>query len=471
MVTLARSGLSGTGQPLVTPADVEAALGGLAPIDSSGRALSTTAGADCAIFVGGVDGATALASTAGSSGGRLTGRMGLYMHANSMAVIQSAGLLPQLASIWTLTGPGMAELGVFPTSWFAPGGTFDTLYAGFAPTSANVNVTGGGFDPMPSASDLTAFEVSVTAMRTRGIVNVAPVVTPNAGTEPISSTFGADSAWAVPRQMALYGGGLAIDAPPAYFFARSAAYRAFVISEIVWALANNLRTTVLLSPYGDATEFEADCYAMHDALSAAGAVPTSYVVLNYDVASTNSDGSATPSGTDLVGAEGTAGSILDAAMHVARRLPTGDLPASLTGLHALAASAIAPPRLRGRSGNLRPLLADIDGAGSIARQDASAVSITGGTAVLGSVTIGGGTAGFSLLAAGAANIGVLTAPPGLPVYVVAGLGALVQPGPVIAYASNGRKPGEVAGSGTGVLVVRDPNGQWISAYSGQVVTA
>jgi len=51
---------------------------------------------------------------------------------------------------------------------------------------------------------------------------------------------------------------------------------------------------------------------------------------------------------------------------------------------------------------------------------------------------------------------------GLPVSAVAGS---------IAYASDGRKPGESAGDGTGVLVYFDNAQAWISVHSGVAVTA
>lgn len=40
-----------------------------------------------------------------------------------------------------------------------------------------------------------------------------------------------------------------------------------------------------------------------------------------------------------------------------------------------------------------------------------------------------------------------------------------------AWASNGRKPGEGAGSGTGVPVTWDASGVWFSLYSGAAVTS
>jgi len=55
-------------------------------------------------------------------------------------------------------------------------------------------------------------------------------------------------------------------------------------------------------------------------------------------------------------------------------------------------------------------------------------------------------------------------------YQVAGLPASAMPGSVV-YASDGRKPGETAGHGTGVPVYWDSTNAWISFHSGVAVTA
>jgi hypothetical protein len=55
-------------------------------------------------------------------------------------------------------------------------------------------------------------------------------------------------------------------------------------------------------------------------------------------------------------------------------------------------------------------------------------------------------------------------------YTVAGLPASAKYGTIL-YASNGRKPGESAGAGSGVLVYYDNASAWISIHSGVAVTA
>jgi hypothetical protein len=62
-----------------------------------------------------------------------------------------------------------------------------------------------------------------------------------------------------------------------------------------------------------------------------------------------------------------------------------------------------------------------------------------------------------------------SAPPGLPSYTVAALPASPGAG-AMAFASNGRKPGEAAGAGTGVEVFYD-GARWITGCSGSQVAA
>jgi hypothetical protein len=63
-----------------------------------------------------------------------------------------------------------------------------------------------------------------------------------------------------------------------------------------------------------------------------------------------------------------------------------------------------------------------------------------------------------------------SAPPVLPGYAVASLPSGPLPGSK-AYATNGRKPGEAAGAGTGVEVFADSTGSWFSVLGGGVVVA
>ncbi len=79
---------------------------------------------------------------------------------------------------------------------------------------------------------------------------------------------------------------------------------------------------------------------------------------------------------------------------------------------------------------------------------AGQVIAKGGMSVTGGVSVGTGTIG-------------------LPTYAVASLPQAAIGS--LAYATNGRKTGEAAGVGTGVLVVGGSTGQWVSVMSGTAV--
>jgi hypothetical protein len=177
------------------------------------------------------------------------------------------------------TGGGIAELGEFSPSWFSS--VWKALYTsqGFHPQAANVNVNTGNFNAQFSAADLARFDSFLTAAKGHGMSNYAPVVTPNGGKEPLtwSAPF-----WDNARKAALNGGGIAIDAPPAYVFGRGPAYLAFIEDEIRWGTSNKLRTAYIVSPYSDGSQFLAHTQNLVRALTASHALPTEWDVENYE---------------------------------------------------------------------------------------------------------------------------------------------------------------------------------------------
>jgi hypothetical protein len=93
----------------------------------------------------------------------------------------------------------------------------------------------------------------------------------------------------------------------------------------------------------------------------------------------------------------------------------------------------------------------------------SAVSMGGGL----TVTSGQVLAKSGMSVTGGLSVGSGTI--GLPTYAVASLPQATVGS--LAYATNGRKTGEAAGAGTGVLVAGGSTGQWISVMSGTTVLA
>ncbi len=104
----------------------------------------------------------------------------------------------------------------------------------------------------------------------------------------------------------------------------------------------------------------------------------------------------------------------------------------------------------------------IGGITASAGLTASTVSVSGAISAGGSLAVAG-----AFTAQGGATIsgGVL----GLPLFAVAALPTASAGG--LAYATNGRKPGEASGAGSGVLVWGTSTKQWLSILSGTPVQA
>jgi hypothetical protein len=223
------------------------------------------------VYFGGISGLDDVTNPANIAALVATGTAGLYMHEDAMGAAYEAGQLPAIAAAMSGTVGGTIELGLvsdgvgFFAGWYAEVITAN----GFRPTEANVNAD---FTSPTFTRDWTDF---VDAAKASGLQTVAPVFSPNVGDLPADGWDGAITAGA------LLGGALAIDAPPAFFLARGAAYQTFVETEIQWAHQNNLHVNVILSPYQDDATFAADSTQFVSMLSQAGALPDDWSVENY----------------------------------------------------------------------------------------------------------------------------------------------------------------------------------------------
>ena len=236
------------------------------------------------VFIGGTVGFDQLGT--GSLAASLTASgVALYMHANAMQGAYDAGQLPAIAAAYADAGPGEAEFGFQSganlTSYFQ--GYFANVYLGqgVAPNEANIvlPVEASSAPAILTAADLASWETYVDTARAWGVLSVAPIISPNAGTEDISSWN--DPYWQPAQAAAEYGGGLTVDAPPAYFLGRGSDYQAFTEQQIAWANAQGLRSTAIISPYGDTGSLLADTEAFVAKLAAAGTMPSQFVVENY----------------------------------------------------------------------------------------------------------------------------------------------------------------------------------------------
>ncbi len=142
---------------------------------------------------------------------------------------------------------------------------------GYVPTEANVNTYN---DYIWTTQDLVNWESYVDNARALGYLNLAPMLS-----EFETVDFATSAATANVRAAALYSGGIAFDMPSWFFLAREPAYQQSIEAEIRWATQNGLRSSITLSPEsgGDET-FLADTEKVVAMLTAAGALPTQFVV-------------------------------------------------------------------------------------------------------------------------------------------------------------------------------------------------
>ncbi len=240
------------------------------------------------VYIGGVAGFDDLALPTNTTLLRATGVVGLYMHADAMAAAYAAGQLPAISAAMSGTGPGEIELGInnVATGFFAGWWKLVCLDNGLHPDRANIDCD------FAAAGFTDEWHAYVDAARAVGIATLAPIFSPNgpgASLDPFATSPGYVSI----RQAALYGGALCIDAPPVFFAQRGQAYQTFTEQELAWATQQGLRTTVILSPYGDDATFLADTKTFVSRLAADHAVPTEWVVENYTLGDADGIGSDT----------------------------------------------------------------------------------------------------------------------------------------------------------------------------------
>jgi hypothetical protein len=231
------------------------------------------------VYVGGTIGFEQLAEPSNVGPLRGNSRIGLYMHASGMQLILNEHKSKAINEAFDGKNGGVAELGEFSSSWFSSMWRVLFTSQGFHPQAANVNVNSGNFNAQFSTADLAHFDDFLTAARGHGMTSFAPVVTPNGGKEVL---VWSDSFWDNARKAALHGGGIAIDAPPAYVFGRGATYLAFIEDEIRWGIQNRLRTAYIVSPYSDGPQFLLHTQNLVRALTTSHALPTEWDVENYE---------------------------------------------------------------------------------------------------------------------------------------------------------------------------------------------
>lgn len=410
------------------------------------------AGAQAAthVYVGGVAGFDDLASPANSTLLRATGVVGLYMHADAMAAAYAAGQLPAISAAMSGTGPGEIELGInnVATGFFAGWWKLVCLDNGLHPDRANIDCD------FAAPGFMDEWHAYVDAARAVGLATLAPIFSPN-GPGASLDAFATNPGFASIRQAAVYGGALCIDAPPVFFAQRGQAYQTFTEQELAWATQQGLRTTVILSPYGDDATFLADTQTFVSRLAADHVVPTEWVVENY-----------TPGDTDGIGSDTDASSMAGVALWVAQNAPVAVSASMATPATVVAMPASTPSSgaVTSDAAGMQYIVTPLAGSTAVASSGAATTIYSQG-----SDTIAAGS-GFDIVYASGATTQV-TGGAGRLLFVGGAGSATVSGGvgPCVMYADVGGGLYTAGTAGGSILVAGGPESTLTGAADGDVL--
>lgn len=325
---------------------VTIAAGFLLGVAPASRASQTDAALFAPVSLGGISADMAgLASAAGTSRFRAMGG-GFYAHANWVLANTSgacpeqtaspalAGIIsvfanapPPIAEWGVLTGLGAAQL--MECNFHAVG-----LYPKVILSNINFNTANGAMTPY------SEWTTMVDAARLHGAVLVAPVCSANYQGDTINWSAGE---WTLCKQMAAYGGALAMDTPPTEDIAQGPAYDTFAQQQLAWCRKTGIRCFDILSPFsGGEPNFTHDVLSWLGKIEAGGNKPAAFVVENYNVDSSTNQ--------PTIGTETTTPSLASTALLLARisHVITSGAPATTSPLQPGCAGSSATTSSRER---------------------------------------------------------------------------------------------------------------------------
>jgi hypothetical protein len=229
---------------------------------------------DPRVTVGGVTGFASLADPSATADLVKSCSVGLYIHAEAWKPLDDA-TRAHILSVFAKTGPAVVELGYVPT----PEGYFKNFYKptfldkGVQSDTALINGL--------CAEGIAQAKRYVDAARGYGLKRVAVVFAPNSG-QYKANPF-ADEKWSCERDAALYGGALAIDAPPHVFLGLKDGYINFIIDEIRWANQNHVATYYIVSPNASGERFADEATEVFQYFKRMNATPSNFVFETYDI--------------------------------------------------------------------------------------------------------------------------------------------------------------------------------------------
>jgi hypothetical protein len=235
--------------------------------------------ANPALYAGGVTGIADLLDPANSQTFRAAGG-GLYLHNSGWATFTPA---EQARVLQIFRGrPVAIEFGY--GSGRAWGEVFEKHYAtyGIKPTFIAVNaVKDPGFPP---PDQWQAYSAALRAHGVPASTKILPIFLfensqRNIATLPNNMV----SSSAAFQNIVETGGGLVLDTPPQYVFAREPAYRDFIIDALRWTARHGLMSVVILSPHKAGTRWGEFTVRYVHYLYSHAAMPSVFVCENYKI--------------------------------------------------------------------------------------------------------------------------------------------------------------------------------------------
>jgi hypothetical protein len=245
--------------------------------------LQTAAKADdFTVLAGGVAGVQALAEASNSTAFRAAGG-GVYLHNNGWGRLDAAER-EKVLKIFS-NAPVAVELGfggssksaeAWAKSWRRSYGSF-----GLQPEFIAANAFASNNHPTPEQ-----WTNYMAALRAAG-VPVKTLILPTFEYQNFGPNRATLAQCGVSRQPVFQtiiraAGGIVLDSPPGFFFAREQAYRDWVVDAIRWTHAQGLRTVVIVSPHKSLDLFAAHSEKFLAYLRAHNAVPNVFAVENYN---------------------------------------------------------------------------------------------------------------------------------------------------------------------------------------------
>ncbi|OYV70499.1 MAG: hypothetical protein B7Z67_04520 [Acidiphilium sp. 21-60-14] len=229
------------------------------------------------IAVGGVFGFRSLMVPKHSVILRNSCKVSLYIHDYIWDRIKGGNATRRaILRVFRGTGPAVVEL---PVWWNGPGyfnGYYRSHYLDLGVVAHQANVNGS------LKVTLAQWHSYVSGARGVGFKVVAPVFAPN-----VAANWHGDQVdpalWDRIKARAMVGGGLTVDAPPAFFFWYTPAYRRFVVHEIRWGKRHNLLVTLIISPDVAGANFLIVTEKMISYLQSHRALANRFVVENYEI--------------------------------------------------------------------------------------------------------------------------------------------------------------------------------------------